>query len=147
LDPTPDQGVRKYDAPPKRVKPVPIIIIIFIAAQAFEDTRSDKEMKIADMITITFFFLLRPGEYSGTLLDDAAFKMQDVGLYIQGCKLDLLAENTAEIQSSTSVSCTFTTQKNGNHNEKLVQGLSGDPWCYPVKAIVHSVLLHWKHKA
>jgi hypothetical protein len=74
------KAYEKDDAPPKCVKPVPIIIIIFIAAEAFGYTRSDEEMAIADMITIAFFFLFRPGEYTGTLSDDAAFKMQDVGL-------------------------------------------------------------------
>jgi G:T-mismatch repair DNA endonuclease (very short patch repair protein) len=141
------KAYKKDDAPPKRVKPVPILIVIFIAAQAFGDTRSDKEMAIAYMITIAFFFLLRPGEYTGTLSDDAVFKMQDVGLYIQGCKLDLFSANDAEIKSATSAYYTFTTQKNGNRNKKLVQGLSGDPWCCPVKATVRRVLLHRHHKA
>jgi hypothetical protein len=99
LDPTPNQGdFKKDDAPPRRVKPAPIINIIFIASQAFEDTRSDEEMAITDMITIVFFFLLCPGEYTGTLSDDVAFKMQYVGLYIQGCKLYLLVANTAKIK-------------------------------------------------
>jgi hypothetical protein len=141
------KAYKKDDAPPKCVKPVPIIIIIFIAAQAFGDTCSEEEMTIADIITIAFFFLLRPGEYTGTLSDDAAFKMQDFGLYIQGCKLDLFAASTAEVKSATSASYTFTTHKNGNQNEKLVQGLSGDPWCCPVKATVRCVLLHQRHKA
>jgi hypothetical protein len=129
------KAYKKYDAPPKRVKPVPILIIIFISAQAFGDTYLDDEMAIADMITIAFFFILRPGEYTGTLSDDAAFKLQDVELYIQGCKLDLFAANDADIKSTTSVSYTFTTQKNGNRNEKLVHGLSGDPWCGPSKLL------------
>jgi hypothetical protein len=103
------KAYKKDDAPPKQVKPVSILIVIFIAAQAFGDTRLDEEMDIADMITIAFFFLLRPGEYTGTLSDDAAFKLQDVVLYIQGCKLDLFAANDAEIKSATSVSYTFTT--------------------------------------
>jgi hypothetical protein len=141
------KAYKKEDAPPKRVKPVPILIIIFIAAQAFGDTRSDKAMAIADMITIAFFFLLRPGEYTGTLSDDAAFKMQDVGLYIEGCKLDLFSANDANIKSATSAYYTFTTQKNGNRNEKLVQGLSDDPWCCPAKATVRRVLLRRRHKA
>jgi hypothetical protein len=68
-------------------------------------------------------------------------------LYIQGCKLYLFAANDAEIKSATSVSYTFTTQKNGNRNEKLVHVLSGDPWCCPVKATVRCVLLHRRHKA
>jgi hypothetical protein len=104
-------------------------------------------MAIADMIVIAFFFLLCPGEYTGTISDDTAFKLQDVGLYIQGRKLDLLAAPEAELRMATSASYTFTTQKNGNRNEKVVQGLSGDPWCCPVKATVRRVLLHRNHKA
>jgi hypothetical protein len=52
---------KKDDAPPKRVKPVPIIIIIFITAQAFGDICLEKEIAISDMTTIAFLFLLRPG--------------------------------------------------------------------------------------
>jgi hypothetical protein len=59
-------------------------------------------MAIADIITITFFFLLHPGEYTGTVLDDAAFNMQDFGLYIQGRNLDLFTATEAEIKSATS---------------------------------------------
>jgi hypothetical protein len=55
--------------------------------------------------------------------------MQDVGLCIKGCKLDLFTAATVEVKSATSTSYTFTAQKNGNWNVKLVQGLSGDPWC------------------
>jgi hypothetical protein len=80
------KAYKKGDAPPKHVKPVPIIIFIFITAQAFGDTRSEEEMAIADMIAIVFFFLLRPGEYTGTVSDDAASKLQDVSLCIQGRK-------------------------------------------------------------
>jgi hypothetical protein len=76
------KAYKKDDAPPKCMKPLPSIIIIFIAAQSFGDTRSEEEMTIANMITIAFFFLIRPGEYTGTVSDDAAFKMQYVGLYI-----------------------------------------------------------------
>jgi hypothetical protein len=111
------KAYKKNDAPPKRMKPVPIIVIIFVAAQAFGDTRLEEEIAIADMITIAFFFLLRPGEYTSTVSDDSAFKMQDIGLYIQGCKLDLCTAATAKFKSATSVSYTFTTQKNGNRNE------------------------------
>jgi hypothetical protein len=73
-------------------------------------------MAIADMITIAFFFLLRPGEYTGMVSDDAALKMQDVGVYIQVCRLDLFTAAAAEVKYATSASYTFTTQKNGNRN-------------------------------
>jgi hypothetical protein len=137
----------KDDAPPLRVKPVPIIIIIFIISQAFGETRDTAEMAIADMIVIAFFFLLRPGEYTGTLSDDAAFKIEDVSLYIQGRKLDFTTASDAEIKVSTSASYTFTTQKNNNRNEKVVQGLTGDPWCCPVKATIRRMLHHRSRKS
>jgi hypothetical protein len=98
------KGYKKDDAPPRRVKSVPIIIVIFITAQASGDTRSEEEMVIADMIAIAFFFLLRPGEYTGTVSDDMAFKLQDVSLYVQGRELDLFVDLEAEIKSSTSAS-------------------------------------------
>jgi hypothetical protein len=140
------KAYKKDDDPPRRVKPIPIPIIIVIVAQTFGDTRSDEEMAIADMIVIAFF-LLRPGEYTGTISDDVAFKLQDVGLYVQGRKLDLLAAPESELRMATSASYTFTTKNNGNRNEKVVQGLSGDPWCCPVKATVRRVLLHRRQKS
>jgi hypothetical protein len=104
---------KKHDDPPRRVKLVPITIISFIVAQAFGATRSDEEMAVADMIVIAFFFLLRPGEYTGTISDDTAFRLQDVGLYIQGRKLDLLTASDAELKITTSASYTFTRRKMG----------------------------------
>jgi hypothetical protein len=89
---------KKDDAPPKCVKPVRSIIIIFIIAQAFGDTRSEEEMTIVDMIAIVFFFLLRPEEYTGTVSDDTIFKLHDVDLYIQGRKLDVLASSEADLK-------------------------------------------------
>jgi hypothetical protein len=41
----------------------------------------------------------------------------------------------------------FTTQKHGNRNEKIVQGLSDDPWCCPIKATVRRLLHHRSHKS
>jgi hypothetical protein len=140
------RAYKKDESPPKRVKPAPIIIIIFIIYKAFGDTRSEEEA-IADMIFIAFLFLLRPGEYTGTLSNDVTFKLQDVDLYIQGCKLDLFTAAEADINSTTSVPYTFTTQKNGNRNKQLVQGLIGDPWCCPARATVRRVLSHQHNKA
>jgi hypothetical protein len=119
----------KEGSPPGWAKPVPIIIIFFIVTQTFGDTRTDAEMAIADMIPIAFFFLLHPGEYTITMSDHAALKLQDVHFYIQGRRLDSCITSTPELKAATSLSYTFTSQKNGNHNEKIVQGLRGDPWC------------------
>jgi hypothetical protein len=70
------KAYKKDDAPSLRVKPVSVIIIIFSVAQAYGDTREVAVMAIAEMIVIAFFYLLRPGEYTGTLVDDAAFKLR-----------------------------------------------------------------------
>jgi hypothetical protein len=75
------------------------------------------------------------------------FKLQDVHLYIQGRRLDLCLASTPELKSSTSGSYTFTTPKNGNRNEKIVQGLSGDPWCCPVKATIRRRIHNNSHKS
>jgi hypothetical protein len=76
------RAYKREDSPPKRVKPIPIVIILYILAQAYGITRHEDTQAIADMITIAFFFLLRPGEYTGTTSDDTPFRLQDVHLYI-----------------------------------------------------------------
>jgi hypothetical protein len=55
------KAYKKDDALPKRVKPVPIvIIIIFIVAQSFGDTRSEEKMAIADSRYDHYRFFLSP---------------------------------------------------------------------------------------
>jgi hypothetical protein len=100
------KAYKKDDAPPLRVKPVPIIIII--VAQAYGDMREVAKMAIANMSVIAFFYFLCPGGYTGTLADDATFKIEDVSLYVQGRKLDFGTASDAEIKASTSESYTFT---------------------------------------
>jgi hypothetical protein len=54
------KSYHKVDDPPRRVKPIPIIIIVYVMSSAFGRERNEGDLAIADMITITFFFLLRP---------------------------------------------------------------------------------------
>jgi hypothetical protein len=124
---------------PKRVKTLPISIIVFILAQAYGVSRHDDTQAIANVITIAFFFLLRPGTYTGTTSDDNSFRIQDVHLYIATRRLDTMLCTDAEINAATSVSYTFTTQKNGIRNEKIVHGLSGIGLCCPVRATVRRI--------
>jgi hypothetical protein len=102
---------------------------------------------IADMIVIAFFFLLRPDECTGMYSDDAAFKIQDVSLYIQERCLDILSATDRELEVATSTSYVFTRQKNGHRNEKVVHRSSGDPLCCPVKATVPRMQHHWSNGA
>jgi hypothetical protein len=53
-----------------------------------------------------------------------------------------MTATSAEIAAADAVAYTFTTQKNGRHNEKLVHGKSRDSLCCPVKATARRVLYH-----
>jgi hypothetical protein len=115
---------------------VPIIIIVYILNMAYDAARDMASMSIADMICIAFFFLLRPGEYTGTTADDTPFRLQDVGLYIRDRRLNLFQCSDAELDAVTSVSYTFTTQNNGTRDEKIFQGRSGNAICCPARATI-----------
>ena len=107
---------KKQDSPPTRVKPVPITMILHLIATAFGAARITSTMAVVDMIIIAFYFLLRPGEYTGTSIDDAPFLLEDVGLYVGRDQLDLFTAPIGRLQSATSASLTFTDKKNGNQN-------------------------------
>jgi hypothetical protein len=104
------------------VKPVPIIIAVYILQLAYDAARGVANTAIADMICIAFFFLLRPGEYTCTTSDDTPFRLEDVSAYVRDRKLNVLLCSEAELDAATSVSYTFTTQKSGTRDEKIVQG-------------------------
>jgi hypothetical protein len=131
---------RKEDAPPSRVKRVPILILIFILHYAFTPSSTPDRQAIADLITITFYFLLRPGEYTGTTSDDAAFRLADVELHIDDRAIYPITCSDGDLHAATFVSLTFTTQKNGTKGEIINYGLSTDPLACPVKATVRRIL-------
>jgi hypothetical protein len=118
---------------------------VFILDQDYGVSRHDDTQAIADMITIAFFFLLRSGEYTGTTSDDTPFRLQEVHLYIWTQHLDTMLCTNAEINAATSVSYTFTTQKNGSRNKKVVHGSSGTGLCCQVRATARRIkYLHLK---
>jgi hypothetical protein len=100
----------KTDDPLRRVKPVPIIGIVYILHMAYDASREVVAMAIANLICIAFFFILRPGVYMVTTSDDKPFHIQDVGVYIRGHTLDVSQCSDAELNAASSVPYTFTTQ-------------------------------------
>ena len=58
--------LQKEDPPPTQVKPLPAELTI-LAVQACCASNTAKDTCIANMITISFFFLCRPGEHMVTL--------------------------------------------------------------------------------
>jgi hypothetical protein len=137
----------KEDDPPSHVKPVPIIIIIYILQQAFRNLQLLDRQAVVDMCTIAFYFLLCSGEYTGTTSDDTPFCLRNVALHVGNRRLDTMLASTNDIQAADSVSYTFTTQKNGTKGEILTHGRSGDAFTCPAKATIRRVLHLHHHKA
>ena len=129
----------KQDPPPMRVKPIPVPILQHIMAQAYL-TADLVNQALADMICLAFFFLLRPGEYTGTTSDTQPFCLQDVQFYLGGIHLDKFLVSPDALLSATFVTLEFTTQKNSVRGEVIGLGRSGDPHFCPVTAAARRVL-------
>ena len=137
----------KLDPPPDRVKPVPIQLLFHALAVAHTAPTSIATLAITNMAVIAFFFLLRPGEYTGTTSDDTAFLLRDVQLFVGSRRLDLLLAPPTDLLAATAASLTFTTQKNGVRGEVVNHGRSGSPLCCPTLAIVRRLLHLRLHQA
>jgi hypothetical protein len=74
------RGYSRADPPPNRVKPIPVQILRHVAALAAQPSATLSTQAIADMIVLAFFFLLRPGEYTGNPSDTTPFTLQDAQL-------------------------------------------------------------------
>ena len=83
------------------------------------------------MIIIAFFFLLRPGEYTGTKSDSLPFRLSDVTFSVGRTVFDTSTATDNEIAATTFVILTFTTHKNGVRGEKIGHGATGDPYYAP----------------
>ena len=130
----------RQDPPPHRVKPIPIVIVKQVAISAAA-SGAPADLAIADMIILAFFFLLRPGEYTGTNNDDTPFRLCDVVLTRGQQHANLFWDTDAQLLASTGISLTFTTQKNGVRGEVVHHGRSGHPTLCPVlsgaRRIIH----------
>lgn len=104
----------KEDPPPRWVKPVPVTLVLYLLNLAHNIDRTNDSIAIANMICIAFYFLLQPGEYTGTSTDDHPFLVRDVQLYLGNRPLDYLMAPIHQIQAASSVLYTFTKQKNNN---------------------------------
>ena len=55
----------KEDPPSKRVKPVPIQVVMSVLTAAYDPAHVDPGFRaVADMICLGFYFMLRPGEHT-----------------------------------------------------------------------------------
>ena len=70
---------KKKDPPPNRVKPIPVQVLRRIMAVAHA-APTPGNLAIADMCSIAFFYLLRPGEYTVSPSESTPFRLCDVQL-------------------------------------------------------------------
>jgi hypothetical protein len=101
------RGYTRADPPPDRVKPIPISVIIH-AANAAAIVGTADHIAVANMLTIAFFFLMRPGEYTNTPSDTTPFTLADVQLFIGRRRLNIFLDSEAALLTSTFCLYTFT---------------------------------------
>ena len=122
------------DPPPYRVKTIPVQVLCRLACVSAAS--NDQELKtIVDMIIIAFFFLLRPGEYTGTKSDSSPFLLSDVTFSVSRTVFDTTTATDNELDAATFVILTFSPQKNGVRGKKIAHGATGDPLLCPKEAL------------
>ena len=136
----------KTDAPPTRVKPIPLALLHLatnIALQANDVT----SLAASDLMWLAFFFLLRPGEYSNAGPSSHPFRIADVQLWHNTTQLDPLTAETSALRQATFVTLTFATQKNGTRNERIGHGCTTHISSCPVRSVVRRILYLREHNA
>lgn len=136
------RSYRREDPAPHRVKPVPLQVITHLLHLAYNSTTgTDTAHAVADIACIGFFFLMRPGEYTVTT-ENEPFRQQDVKLFLGASPLSLATATHAHLHAATSVSYTFTTQKNAVKGEVITNGRTGDLLTCPVRATIRRLSYH-----
>ncbi len=133
-------GWKRRDEPPERVKPLPLDVVATVVHTArLEDT--PMASAAADCLVIGFYFLLRPGEYTGCpRTSDDLFRMHDVHFWLGSRRLDPMLSTPADLHAATFATLTFTSQKNGVRGETLGHARSGHPTLCPVSCLASRVL-------
>jgi hypothetical protein len=137
---------KSSDPSPVRVKPVPLALARH--AVNTQDPSDPLQSAIRDLLLIGYFYLLRPGEhtYSGPgghpfRLCDTSFELPNAAA-INGSSID-----DASLGLAVRVNLNFTTQKNGEQNESITHGDTGDPLLSPVQAVRRRVQHLRRHHA
>ena len=136
----------RQDPPPNRVKPVPVPILMHIVSTALTGGNIF-QIATADMIALAFFYLLRPGEYTGTRTESTPFRLCDVQLFQGSARLNLPTASDAALLSATFASLTFTTQKNGVKGEVIGLGHSGNPEFSPTVCLARRIIHLRQHNS
>ena len=100
------------------------------------------------MLTLGFFFLLRPGEYaSSDNPESTPFRLIDIHLRHIDTRLDHLRVPLQVLHTANFVCLEFTNQKNGVRGELIGMGRSGTPAFCPVQACISRIVHLRRHHA
>ena len=132
----------KADAPPTRVKPVPITLVVHALNFAYWTAPTAERQVVANLMCLAFFFCLWPGEYTSTTTDDQAFALDAIAFFLGSQRLHNALSTDHELEAATSMQLTFTTQKNGIRGDVIAHSRSRDPLCCPVTATLRQFMLH-----
>jgi len=130
---------KRIDSPPNHVKPIPLRVLRQLVQMA-HDLNSPQALAFADMIVLAFFFLLRPGEYTGTLSQTTPSCLRDIQLFVNPIRIDHLHTPQHSLASATFATLEFTNQKNSVRGEVIGLGRTDDTLLCPVGALGWRIL-------
>ena len=130
--------------PPSWVKPIPVQVLLRLACVAAA-SRDPELQAVADTIITAFFFLLRPGEYTGTKSDSSLFRLSDVTFSVGHTVFNTSTSTDNDLATATFVILTFSTQKNGVRGKKIGHGATGEPLLFPKEAL-HRRVMHLRQQ-
>ena len=127
---------RNADPPPTRVKPVPIELVQH-AVNVLTAANTELSLATRDMLIIGYFYLLRPGEHTKNSEYNHPFRLMDTSFQVSpsSATVNGAIATQATLESATRVYLNFTDQKNGDKNEAITHGDTGDKILSPVQAV------------
>jgi len=128
------KGYAKDDTPPSRVKPIPLQLLLHLIQHCYCTPKPTANAR-GHMLTLGFFFLLRPGEYAATYNPTATpFRVCDGNVLRNQLRLDAMTCPEEDFHSVTHITLESTTQKNGVRGELVGLRKLGHPILCPVHA-------------
>jgi hypothetical protein len=131
---------RRQDPEPSRSWPANLTILRAGYIMAGEDPYLHQ---LADLATIAFFFLCRPGEYARAAHHEgrsSPFRLADITFFDpNGRRLPAATASLHDVSTAVQVQLTYTDQKNAVRGETVGHRRSGDTATCPVLALSRRV--------